>query len=130
LKKAGGPGESRTPDQRFRKTDFCVDAFARFRFAHNSCHHGYPCNSTDIGIGDTRELLLMCALDDRLVTLEDRRTDNRDFYEEPFSWLQDYAVDGYESVEITFIDQNTQASLVVKLRVWRNGANFCSTVIA
>jgi hypothetical protein len=86
-----------------------------------------PCNSTDIGIGDTRELVLMCVLGNNLVTFEDRRIDNRDFYSEAFSYfsyVEHSDVQNYECVDITLVDQNTQASLSTKLKVWREGESF------
>lgn len=84
-----------------------------------------PCNSTDMGIGDTRELVLMCAMDDgSLVAFEDRREANHQFYDN-FSYIDDACVDGLEMVEITLIDKNTQATLNHKLRIWCEGARFC-----
>ena len=35
-----------------------------------------PCNCVDMGIGDTRELLLMCDIDETLMCFEDRREGN------------------------------------------------------
>lgn len=86
-----------------------------------------PCNSTEIGIGDTRELVLLCVLDKNLVTFEDRRGGNRVFGYAGFTYIQEGDVEDYERVDITLIDQNSQASLSIKLRVWREGASFFST---
>jgi hypothetical protein len=84
-----------------------------------------PSNSTDMGVGDTRELLVVCAMNDKnLVGFEDRREGNHQFYDQ-FSYLDDGSVDGLEIVEITVIDKNTQATLRCKFRVWREGARFC-----
>ena len=87
-----------------------------------------PCNSTDIGIGDTCELVLICELENNLVTFEDRRRGN-DNFDEGFSYVQDGDVNGYERVDVTLIDQTTQASLTVKLKVWRDGSNFCTSEV-
>lgn len=86
-----------------------------------------PCNSTDMGIGDTRELELMCVVNDRLLTLEDRRIDNRFLDAEGFAYIESSDVDDYDRVDITIIDQNSQASLHTKLKVWREGASFFSS---
>jgi hypothetical protein len=88
-----------------------------------------PCNSTDIGVGDTRELVLICVLGEKLVTFEDRRIDSRDFYGEKFSYIHNGDVDGYERVDITLIDQNTQANVTIKLKVWREGDSFCTAEV-
>jgi hypothetical protein len=82
-----------------------------------------PGNSTDIGIGDTQELVLICDLEDKLVSFEDRRDAGHQFYDQ-FSYIDDGTVDGLEIVEISLIDKRTQASLNCKFRVWRDGG-FC-----
>lgn len=86
-----------------------------------------PCNSTEMGIGDTRELVLMCVLENKLVTFEDRRSGNRFFGSEGFAYIQDGDVEDYDRVDVTIIDQNSQASLRTKLKVWREGASFFSS---
>jgi hypothetical protein len=87
-----------------------------------------PCNSTDMGIGDTRELVLMAVLGDGLVTFEDRRIDNRDFADdEGFGYVDFPDIEGYGRVDITLIDQNSQASLSTNLKFWREGANFSTS---
>jgi hypothetical protein len=84
-----------------------------------------PCNSTDMGTGDTRELLLMCVMDDgSLESFEDRREGSHQFQDE-FSYIDIGCVDGLEVVEITLIDRNSQAILNCKFRVWRDGIRFC-----
>ena len=88
-----------------------------------------PCNSTDMGIGDTRELLLLCVMDDgSLVAFEDRREGNHQFYDQ-FSYIDPGGVDGLETVEVTVIDKNTQATLNRTFRVWRDGARFCAAEV-
>lgn len=82
-----------------------------------------PCNSTDIGSGDICELVLMCVVNGKLVTFGDRRSDNR--FHSGFSYIEHGDVDDMEMVEITLIDQHTQATLSCKLRVWRQGVSFC-----
>jgi hypothetical protein len=81
-------------------------------------------NSTAIGIGDTRELVLLCIMEGNLRTFEDKRTYNRDFYSEAYTYLTDEDAEGYERVDITLIDQSTQASVTIKLSVRREGGSF------
>lgn len=88
-----------------------------------------PCNSTDIGIGDTRELILIFVLDNKFMTFEDRRTDNRDFCSEGFSYLESCDIEGYDLAEITVIDQSSQEALKLKLKFWRKGTDLCTTVL-
>ena len=86
-----------------------------------------PVNCTDVGIGDTRELVLLCDLDGEFMTFEDRRTDNRDkFYAEGFSYIEHFELTGYDRVDITLIDQSTQATASVKLKFWREGESICT----
>jgi len=85
-----------------------------------------PCNCTEIGIGDTCELVLMCDIDGEFVTFEDRRTTNHQFHDE-FSYLDYGNVDGLEIVEIVLVEQNTQATLTRKFKVSRHGNSFCSS---
>lgn len=47
-----------------------------------------PSNTTDIGIGDTRELVLVFVVNNKLETFEDRRSDNRYFDSEGFSYFE------------------------------------------
>jgi len=120
-----------------RKIVRALNVIAKLKFRHKNgaterdLSYGVwlnsPCNSTDIGIGDTRELVLMCVLENNLVTFEDRRIDNRDFYSEAFSYVEHADIQNYECVDITLIDQNTQASLSTKLKVWREGESFCTS---
>jgi|HubBroStandDraft_6_1064221.scaffolds.fasta_scaffold07978_3 hypothetical protein len=86
-----------------------------------------PCNSTDMGIGDTRELMLLCVLESGVVTFEDRRSGNRYFDSEGFSYFEYLNIDDYNRVDVTLVDQNSQATLSVKLKFWREGANFCTS---
>jgi hypothetical protein len=95
---------------------------------HQSINYGVwlnsPCNSTTLGIGDTQELVLICAIEGLLVTFEDRRSDGHNFYD-GFSYVRDAILDGLEIVEITVIDKGTQSFLHCKFKVWRDGLNFC-----
>lgn len=87
-----------------------------------------PCNSTEIGIGDTRELVLVYVDDEgKFKTLEDKRLDNRDF-PTPFSYGEDCSVEDYEFVDVTLIDQNSQAMLHLSLKFWRDGTSICTSV--
>jgi len=116
-----------------RKIGRAMNVIARIRFqsiartTERTTDYGVwlnsPCNSTDIGIGDTRELVLMCVVNGRLVTFEDRRGDNR--FHRGFSYFESSDVDEMEMVEVTLIDQTTQVSLNRKFRVWRDGVRFC-----
>jgi pyrimidine deaminase RibD-like protein len=81
-------------------------------------------NSTDMEVGDTRELVLISVMDGKLVAFEDRREENHSFHDE-FSYIEDGDVSGLEMVEVTLIDKKTQTTLNCKFRVWREGARFC-----
>lgn len=86
-----------------------------------------PRNNIDIGIGDTRELVLMCMVGGEAVTFEDKRIDSaRPFFSEPFSYLDSPNIDDYDRVEVVLIDQSTQASLTTHVRFWREGNHFCT----
>jgi hypothetical protein len=95
---------------------------------HHSISYGVwlnsPCNSTSLGIGDTQELLMMCILDDELVTFEDRRGVSQNSFAS-FSYFQESVIDGLEIVSVTVIDQDTQSVLDRKFKVWRGGVHFC-----
>jgi hypothetical protein len=117
-----------------RKIGRALNVIAKLKFRHKNgarerdIDYGVwlnsPCNSTEIGIGDTEELVLMCVLDNKLVTFEDRRSGNRFF--EGFTYIHDGDVEDYELIDIALIDQNSQANLSMTLRVWREGGNFFS----
>jgi hypothetical protein len=92
-----------------------------------------PCNSTDMEVGDTRELVLICVMDTGLVSFEDRREgtaasnamgalDHK--FDARWTWLDDRAVDGLESVEIKLIDRKTRIAATFKLRIWYQGGHF------
>jgi len=83
-----------------------------------------PCNSTDIGIGDTCELVLVCVVKNQLISFEDRRTEGHSFRSH-FSYIDYASVEELEYVEITLIDKNTQATLQRSFRLWRDGARLC-----
>jgi hypothetical protein len=83
-----------------------------------------PCNCVDMGAGDTRELVLMGDVNNRLLCFEDRREGNHQFYDE-FSYLDSGPVDELEIVEITLIDKRTQATLNCRFKIWRDGLRFC-----
>jgi len=85
-----------------------------------------PCNSTTIGIGDTCELVLMCVVENQLVTFEDRRADGHSFHSD-WSYIDDGSVEGLGIVEIILIEKNTQTTFKRTLKVWRVGANFFSS---
>lgn len=95
---------------------------------HHSVSYGVwlnsPCNTTYFGIGDTQELVLICAVDNQLLTFEDRRSGNHNFHKD-FSYLQHSEIEGLEIVDITLIDKDTQSVLRRKFKVWRQGARFC-----
>ena len=122
-----------------RKIGRALNVIAKMKFRHKNgvterdIDYGVwlnsPCNSTDFGIGDTCELVLMCVLDDRLVTFEDRRSGNLVFGPEGFTYIQEGNVQDFERVDITLIDQSSQASLVIRLKVWRKGSSFYSSEV-
>jgi hypothetical protein len=117
-----------------RKIGRALNVIAKLKFRHKNgaterdIDYGVwlnsPCNSTEIGIGDTEELVLMCVLDNKLVTFEDRRSGNRFSGYEASTYIHDGDVEDYDRIDITLIDQNSQASLSLKLRVRREGASF------
>ena len=78
---------------------------------HHSLSYGVwlnsPGNNTSLGIGDTQELLMMCVLDNELVTFEDRRGVSHNCFD-AFSYFQENVIDGLEIVSVTVIDQDTQ----------------------
>jgi hypothetical protein len=82
-----------------------------------------PCNCTDMDVGDTRELVLICAMEGKLLTFDDRREANHSFYSE-WSWLHSRPVDGLESVEIRLIDQRTGATRTFTFRILYDGSHF------
>lgn len=105
---------------RFRSKDGVTERVIDYGVWLNS-----PCNSTGMDAGDTRELVLMCTMDDgSLITFEDRREGNHQFYDQ-WSYIEESVVDDLETVEVTLVDKNTQATLVRRLRIWRDGARFC-----
>lgn len=95
---------------------------------HHSISYGVwlnsPCKSTSVGIGDTQELLMMCVLENELVTFEDRRGVSHNCFD-AFSYFQESVIDGLEIVGVTVIDQDTQSVFYRKFKVWRDGVRFC-----
>ena len=83
-----------------------------------------PCVSESFGIGDTCELVLMCAVENQLLSFEDRRTEGHSFYD-GFTYFEEGDVEGLGIVEVTLIDKNTQATLKRTFKVWREGSSFC-----
>jgi hypothetical protein len=86
-----------------------------------------PCNCTDMEVGDTRELVLICVMDGKLFSFDDRRELNHDF-QSPWSWLDDNRiVDGLENVEVRLIDRRVGATQTFKFRIWRTGIRLYSS---
>lgn len=77
-----------------------------------------------MGIGDRRERVPVCVVDNKLVAFGDRRSEHHSFHSN-FSYREDGDVDGLEIVHITLIDKNTQASLERTFKVWRQRVRFC-----
>lgn len=151
----GGICEPRTTDERAkslnalvlklenrrgeRKISRAMNVIAKLKFRHQNgaterdIDYGVwlnsPCNSTNIGIGDTRELVLLCVLNGTLITFEDKRVDSLDFRAEGFSYIETCDIDQFDRVDITLIDQTTQAYLHLKLKFWREGASFCTSEV-
>jgi hypothetical protein len=106
-----------------RKIGRAMNVIAKMRFllthgntvSERSIDYGVwinsPCNSTDFGVGDTRELALLSLIADKLYSFRDKRTDNRKFGSEVFSYLEEVDVGMFDRVEITVIDQTSQANL-------------------
>jgi hypothetical protein len=74
-------------------------------------------------VGDTREFVLICVMDNGLVSFEDRREDNYNF-DSKWMWLDERPVDGLESVEIRLIDRKTKVAKTFMFRVWYDGGHF------
>jgi hypothetical protein len=89
-----------------------------------------PCASTDLEVGDTRELLLLIdASDHSLRALEDKRTDIN--YPEQFTYLRVANVTHLlNSIEVTLTDRRSQVTFHRKFRVWMEGAHFNVVEIA
>ena len=68
-----------------------------------------PCNCTEMEIGDTRELVLICQLEDKLLSIDDRRESNHHFHSE-WSWMDTRPVDGLEIAEIRLIETQSGAT--------------------
>jgi hypothetical protein len=83
-----------------------------------------PCNSTSMEAGDTRELVVLCVVGDQLLTFRDKRTGNRNFGSEAFAYLADADIGNFDRVEITIIDQTSQANLSGTFKFWREGTSF------
>jgi hypothetical protein len=82
------------------------------------------CASTDLEVGDTRDLLLLIdASDQSLRTLEDKRTDIN--YPEESDYVRAAIVTGLlDSIEVTLTDQRSQVTYRRIFRVWMQGASF------
>lgn len=129
--------ENRKPENH-RKIGRAPNVIAKMTFHHKNGVTGRDidygvwlnssCNSTDFGVGDTRELVLACDLNGRSVTFEDRRTDSR-YFPHGFGYFDSPEIEGYDRVDITLIDQNSQVSLHIKLKFWRTGADFCCSLL-
>lgn len=122
-----------------RKISKALNVIAKVRFHHpngatqHAINYGVwldsPCNSTDFGVSDIRELVIMCEINNTLVTFRDKRVGNLRFDTEEFSYLEQRDVTAFDRVEIILVDQNSQTSLSIKSKIWREGSAFCSTEI-
>jgi hypothetical protein len=75
-------------------------------------------NSTGMDAGDTSELVLMCFVNDKLLSFRDKRNGNRNFGAESFSYFTRVDVSNFDRVEVTIIDQNSQSHLTATLKYW------------
>jgi hypothetical protein len=124
--------ENRKPENHV-KIGRALNVIAKMKFHHQNGVTGRDidygvwlnssCNSTDFGVGDTRELVLACDPNGTFVTFEDRRTDSR-IFAHGFGYFDSLEIEGYDRVDITLIDQNSQVSLRIKLKFWREGEDF------
>jgi hypothetical protein len=80
-----------------------------------------PCNCTDMREGDTRELVLMCEVNDELLCVSDRRKELHNFYD-GFSYFESSSIDGFEQVEVTLNERKSQSTLNCQFRIWRDGS--------
>jgi hypothetical protein len=86
-------------------------------------------NSTSMDAGDTRELVLLCILEDKLFSFRDKRTANQGFGSENFSYLADADVGNFDRVEVTIIDQNSQSHLTATYQYsYRNESFYISRI--
>jgi hypothetical protein len=111
-----------------RKISRASSVIAKMRFLHSHDNsvserfidYGFWLNSTYNGTsmdaGDTRELVLLCAKDERLVSFRDKRDGNRGFGSEEYSYFAKAEVGNFDRVEVTIIDQNSQSNLTATYR--------------
>jgi len=86
-------------------------------------------NSTGMDAGDTAELVLMCLLEDKLFSFRDKRSGNRNFGSEDFSYLTEVDVSKFDRVEVTIIDQKSQSHLTATYKYWYENATFYISAI-
>jgi hypothetical protein len=81
-------------------------------------------NTTTFDAGDTCELVLMSDINKEILAFEDKRTDlNAQFSE--FRYFDTLNIEGFPFLEITLIDQTSQATFQFSFKVWRQGQRFC-----
>jgi hypothetical protein len=68
-------------------------------------------NGTSMEPGDTQSLVLMCFVNDQLLSFRDLRVENSHF-SEGFGYLADLDVSKFDRVEITIIDQASQTHMI------------------
>jgi hypothetical protein len=117
-----------------RKISRAMNVIAKIRFQSESqgserrLNYGVwlnsPCITETFGVGDTRELVLMCMVDKQLLAFEDRRTEGHTFYD-GFAYIDGGDVEGLRIVEVILIEQKTQATLKRTFKVWRDHSSFC-----
>lgn len=83
-----------------------------------------PCVTTTFDVGDTCELVLLCVVNKKVFTFEDRRTDSNQYYSD-FTYIDYFDAEDFPFVEVSVIDQTSQATVRHFFKVWREGARFC-----
>ncbi len=81
------------------------------------------CNSVDLDLGDTRELVVVMPIKGTLYAIEDRRTLNHD-YHAPGAWFALKKVDDLESVEVRIIDPQAKNNPHICRRLSFDGEHF------
>jgi hypothetical protein len=107
-----------------------VIAQLRFRSENNVTRKRIPYGvwlksrswGTSFEVGDTCELVVVCIVQNEMLTFEDRR-DGR-YFGEAFTYFEEFNVDWFQIVEVTLIDRATQFTKKDKFKIWRDGNHF------
>lgn len=87
-----------------------------------------PCNSTEIGVHDTGELVLLCKIENEITAFSDKRSVPNESYAD-WTYLSEVNIAGFEKVKITLVDKSTQVSLTQDFKIWREGQSFSVSIL-